>query len=639
MKRLSTGNEHVSIPDVSTATGGIESVGFMHKGFRACVEMHGSGVKPLLRPVVEVDGEELPTSHMHGELKSYWIPQFTIPTPEIAATATIFAPLDRRGFVCALELENLSSRQRQVRAGWRGCWQSTHVAASMSRPMSGTKYANMSTRRAATPVIEFRGNTPLFAMALLAEHPMPARIWDGECGEEICERAPESISAGAASAICYELMGDFALGPSEKRTLAVYVGIGLEEVSAVASAAEMQLQGWEQMLASLTAWLDKHVIEADDDVLKRLMNVNSFYNYFYAQAITLDSEELALSSARSRRSDLCATYRDRDAMRWSLPAVLQINWAQARKMLIYAFTTQLPNVGAHSRFIDGIAMEPGLSLDHLCAPVRALQMYLQITGDMSILFDRRVQTGVNTIKDILMVQRNPQTMLFETLLAPSGEVARYPYVCFSNVLAWRILLDLGSLYDRIRDMDRVDEATAISSKLRAAIQKNFVVKGPLGDMFARSVDLQGNFELGDDIHGSLKLLSHLEFCTADDGLYKNTVAWINSEHNPDRNLADRVSIPDAINDLLSGHSPGALDFLRRAELDDGIACEWVEPTKGAAIAGRANAACAGYLAFGLRFALDAFLPDAAAVQKQRRPTGTLYQPPPEMDQESKKARV
>ena len=215
-------------------------------------------------------------------------------------------------------------------------------------------------------------------------------------------------------------------------------------------------------------------------------------------------------------------------------------------------------------------------------------------------------------------------------------------MCFSNVLAWRILLDLGSLYDRIRDMDRVDEAVAISNKLRAAIQKHFVVKGPLGDMFARSVDLSGNSELGDDPQGSLKLLAYLGFCSPDDGLYRNTVAWIDSEHNPYQGRAAAgagVSIPDVINDLLSGHSSEALDFLRRAELDDGIACEWVDPTKGNAIAGKANAACAGYLAFGLRLALGAFLPDAAEVEKQRQPTGTLYQPPPEMDQESKKARV
>lgn len=638
MKRLSTGNEYISIPDISTETAGVENVGFMHSGTRACIELRGSSDQPLLRPVVEIGGKELSTDHTQADLISHWIPRFVIPSPELTAMATVFAPMDRRGFVYALELENHTDSDLTIRAGWRGCWQSSYHATRLSRRMEGATFANISDQTPHSPVIEFSGNTPLFAMALQPSEAMPVRVWDSESRREISSRTENALRTPAGSDVYYELLGEHILKPSERKSLALYVGIGLEEASAVASARDIGLQGWERMLASLTTWLDKHTIETPDERLSRIMNVNSFYNYFYAQATTLDEEELVLTSARSLRSDCCGSYGDRDAMRWTLPAVLQINWAQARKMLIYAFTTQLANVGVNSRFIDGIALEPGLALDQLCAPLRALQMYLQITEDMSILFDRRVQTAVNTIKDILMVQRNPQTMLFETLLSPSGELAKYPYMCYPNVLAWRILLDLGSLYDRIRDLDRVDEATAISNKLRAAIQKHFVVQGPLGDMFAHSIDLQGNYELGDDPRGSLKLLTYLGFCSPDDGIYKNTVAWINSEHNAD-NARVQISIPDIASDLLSGDRENALELLRRAEMDDGIACEWIEGETGRAVSGKANAACAGYLAFALRFALNAFLPEAAAVQKTRRPTGTLYQPPPEMDQQSKKARV
>lgn len=653
MRRLSTGNEYISIPDISALTGGVQSVGFMHKGFRACVELRGGPDVPLLQPVVEIDGRELPSSHIHYDQVSYWVPRFIIPTPELTATSTVFAPLDRRGFVCVLELENQSSQTIEVRAGWRGCWQSSHIAAGLSRRVSGAKYANISYRSSASTliaeegndkkalVVEFRGNIPLYAMAFVADRNVTCRVCNSE-GHCLTERTEEGISATAGSPLSYELTERFAIAPSEKRCLAIYVGIGLEELSAAASAQEMRCQGWQRLLANLIGWLDKHALRCDDPLLERLMNINSFYNYFYAQATTLDTEELVLTSARSLESDLCGVYRDRDAMRWSLPAVLQINWAQARKMLIYAFTTQLANVGVYSRFIDGIALEPGLALDQLCAPLRALQMYLETTGDMSILFDRRVQAGVNTIKDIMMVQRNPHTVLFETLLTPSGEVAKYPYMCFPNVLAWRILLDLAALYDRIKDLDRVDEAEALSNRLRAEIQEHFVVPGPMGDMFARSVDLEGNFELGDDPEGSLTLLSYFGFCSSDDGIYRNTVAWINSEHNVLRESAreaHRLSIPDLINDLLCSHNPEALDFLRRAELDDGIACNWVETSKGAAVAGYANAACAGFLACGLRRALSAVPPEAASAQKQRKPSGTLYHPPPEMDQGSKKARV
>ncbi len=190
MRRFSTGNEYISIPDISASTGGIESAGFVHNGFRACVELRGAPDAPLLRPVVEIDGRELPNSHMHSDLLAYWIPRFTVPTPELAATSTIFAPLDRRGFICALELENLSSAEIKVRAGWRGCWQSSHIAAGLSRRISGAKYANISSRAPGAPVVEFRGNIPLFAMAL------PAPAGRQGSGMQQRRRVPDRAHAG-----------------------------------------------------------------------------------------------------------------------------------------------------------------------------------------------------------------------------------------------------------------------------------------------------------------------------------------------------------------------------------------------------------------------------------------------------------
>ncbi len=633
MKRLSTGNEYISIPDISTETGGIRSVGFTHLGFRACVEMNGSDSSPLLAPFLEVDGQKPSSESIQNRLISYWIPEFTVEAFGVKATATIFAPADRRGFIYSMTLENASTSAKRIRGGWRGCWESTCIASGKCRPMTGTKHASIDPQRSVAPVIEFRGNTPLFAIAFIPEEDMTARLWNGECDD----KSLECLNVAGNSPIFYDFLREFELAAGDQQTMNIYVGIGLEETSAAASAAEMRIQGCQRLLSGLSGWLDGRVIDCEDGNLKHLLNLNSFYNYFYSQATTLDTEQLVLTSARSSESECCGVYRDRHAMRWSLPAVLHINWAQARKMLIYAFTRQLTNVGMYGRFIDGILLEPGLALDQLCAPLRALQMYLQITDDMSILFDRRVQTGINTIKDLLMVQRNPKTMLFETLWTPSGKVSKYPYNCIANVLAWRILIDLGLLYDRIRDLDRVDEAIVISNKLRSAIQKHFVVSGPLGDMFARSVDLHGNFELGDDSEGSLKLLTYFGFCAPNDGVYNNTMAWLDSEHNPNR--ADDLSMLDVVNDLLTGRSKEMLSFLRNAKLDDGIACERIDSEGDPAITRRANAAYAGYLAFGLRHALDAALPKAATVQMQRKPTGTLYQPPPEMNQQSKKARI
>ena len=79
------------------------------------------------------------------------------------------------------------------------------------------------------------------------------------------------------------------------------------------------------------------------------------------------------------------------------------------------------------------------------------------------------------------------------------------------MLVWRILLDIRALYERIRDIDRAEEAASLANRVREAILDNFIVTGPFGRMFAQQIDLNGDFELGDDPSGSLKVLTFLGF--------------------------------------------------------------------------------------------------------------------------------
>jgi hypothetical protein len=563
----------------------------------------------------------------------------------------VFAPLDRRGFVCVIEIGNTSSREIKIKAGWKGCYESTYYAANLSKLMAGVKHASISSWRPGVPVIESRGHTPLFAIALMSQEIVPTQLSDSEGQTRAGEWSGGGLIASPGRPLYFELADEYVLQPGESKTVPIYVGIGLEEVSAIASAEELRLQGWERTLASLKSWLDSRAIQCDDDYFRRMVNVNSFYNYFYSQGVALDTEELVVTKARSARNESCASYGDRDALVWSMPAVLQVDWSQARRILIHSFTTQMPNVGIRSRYISGIVLEPGLQLDQLCAPISALHFYEQLTGDMSLLFDRRVQAGINAIQQILAAQRHPDVELFETLLLPSGEPSRYPYVCYSNVMVWRALRDAAVLYDRIRDLDRAFEAGALADKVKAAILEHFVVPGPFGKMLARGVDLSGGHELGDDPAGSLQMLSYHGFCSQGDPVYANTVMWIHSEHNPFSNCGVEFAEPSkcggsgpsvlsAVNDLLTGRKDEALDFLRRTRLDDGIACESVDSTTGRVIGGKAYASVAGYLAFALRTALDMTAPAIAAVAQQRRPGEVLYQPPPpEASHAPKKARL
>ncbi len=644
--RLSTGNELLSLPEISTATAGVLSAGFIYSSFRACIELHGSAEHPFLRPTVEVEGRELFEGGINSELLSYWVPRFEVTRSGIRASSTVFAPLDRRGFVCVLEFENVSENDLEVKAGWRTCWESTFHAAKLPKLMAGAKHARISKWRQGVPVVEYRGHTPLFAVAMVTGELVPVDLRSA-----ITPEAPawsdEEVRAPAGRPLFCDAVGCWTLKPGEKRVFPLYMGIGMEEVSAIASAQELKLHGWERMLAGLTSWLDARTIDCEDDDIKRIINMNSFYNYFYCQAIALDTEELVVMSARSARSDRCASYNDRDALMWSLPAVLQVNWSQARALLLHGLTAQLPNLGIRSRCISGIVLEPGLQLDQLCAPLQALHAYVQLTGDMSVLFDRRVQNGINSLQQTLAAQRHQDVELFETLLLPSGEPSTLPYVCYSNVIVWRALRDACWMYDLIRDLDRSLEARSLADKIRSAVMANLVVEGPFGRQFARAVDLEGNFELGDDPGGSLQMLPYLGFCSHEDRVYRNTIKWINSEHNPrfeewawNRSEHGNRSVLAAINDLLAGRKEAALDFIKSSNMDSGIACETVDGRTGEAIDGKGYASAAGYLAHGLRIALNLELPEKAAVTQQRRPGEVLYQPPPpEASPRPKKARL
>ena len=633
--RFSTANELVAIPDVMRSTGGILDISFLYMLYRSVMELHGTEEDPFLKPVVSIGQRAVDISAASQEQDRHWIVSFSLAERGIEVRSRIFAPLAHRGFVWVLEVSSHSDDPLDVEIGWKGLWRDTYHVVNVSKPMRGERFGAISSSYGGMPLVEFRGAAPLFAVAFRASEPMQMAVSsDSEPGRLITTSGQPEVVGREGEGVRYSLSLPLTLGPRQQKTLALYVGVGLEEVSAVTSAVDLERHGWEELYSDLAAWLEAHKLSVADEHLDRLLNLNSFYNYFFSQGVTLDTEDLVLVTSRSSKHNVSAAYWDRHAMLWSLPAVLQIDPGRARRMIEYAFTTQLSNVGIHSRFIDGVVLEPGFELDELCAPLRALSMYVRATRDVSILFDRRVQSGVNRIRQLLGSKKHPSVALFETMLLPSDGEARYPYVTYDNVLAWRVLHGLAWMYELIHDLDRSDDNKQLAGRVHRAIMEHCVVEGPFGPMFAWAVDLQGNYQLYDEPPGSLQLLAWLEFCPPDLPAYQNTVRWIHSTENPysfhdtpfsapGRERENHPSLFSVANDLLAGRCDQAIDFLRRAELDDGIACETVDEITGEARSGRAYGACAGYLAFALSTALG-----AKASGPAPEPTGRLYEPPP-----------
>jgi hypothetical protein len=639
--RLFTANRFVAIPDILKSNGGILDISFVYKLHRSVIELFGTENEPFLEPIVTIEGEQVDASQAEWRWEQYWIPSYSLTEKKIAVNSRIFPALAHRGFIWTLDLSSNSDTSTNIDVGWRGQWVDTHHVISVSKPMKGERIGSINSSDGGTPFVEFRGVTPLFAVAFCPSEEMITSISVND--RVITTPGQDEIGAKDNEPIRYKLTLPITLGPHEQKTIALYVGLGLEEISAVASAVDLKRHSWQELYADMLQWLESHKQSVGDEQLDKVLNLNSFYNFYFSEGFTLDTEELVLITARSSKYHISAAYRDRDAMLWSLPAVLQIEPIQARRMLEYALTVQLRNVGVHSRFIDGVVLEPGFELDELCAPIRALALYVRSTRDMSILFDRRVQVGINRIRKILASKKHPAVALLETMLLPSNDVARCPYVTYDNVLVWRSLRDLEWMYELIHDLDRSEEHKQLARQVHKAIMDNCIVDGPYGSMFAWAVDLQGNCQIYDDPAGSLQLLSWLEFCSPDLPEYQNTVKWIYSSENPHSfhsapfaapgsECGKHPSILSVANSLLAGRTEQSIDFLRRVRMDDGIACETVDENTGIVASGPTFAACAGYLAFALSTALG-----GKVLGPEPEPSERLYEPPPAELHESMEA--
>lgn len=603
--RLSTGNEQVAIPNISTARCGIETISFLHRGLRATVELSGNDSIPFLQPEVTVNGSSANWSKAAWSHEDHWLPSFQLAEDGYDVSGWVFAPIQSRGFVYLMEIECGPSAPISLRAGWQGCWEKTCHATYTAKPMRGVRLASIN-QSLGMPYVEFHSHAPHFAVAFCPSELMEVEMFT-DSSDGVKAGMTEDIVAHVGTAAGYSLTRGLEMQPGEKVRIALYVGIGLEEISSVASAAELKRRGYEDLLAATRSWLRERSLDVEDADLRDVLNLNMFYNYFFAQGMTLDAEEDVSVTSRTSQYHLATAYSDRDAMIWSLPAVLYIDHAQARKMLEYAFTVQIKNVGIHSRFIDGIVLEPGFELDGLCAPINALWRYVRATNDASIIFDRRIQAGINHIQGALASKRHREVSLFETSLLPSDDVAILPYVTYDNVLVWKMLRDLGQMYEHVGDLDRKDDVTERAAHVREAIMRHSIVEGPFGPMFAWSVDLNGNHRLYDNPQGSLQLLPYLEFCNPSLEQYVNTMNWIRSEHNP-ANVSisggtPRRSMFAVANDLLAGDAEEALDILRHAPLDEGVCCEVIDRETGEAVSGQGYAACAGYVAFALATAM------------------------------------
>ena len=581
-----TGNEYLSLPTIRENDGAVEGVTFLYMQVKGLLEIRGKD--GLIRPYVELDGQRLPL-HPAWSREHCWIPRFVSEEQKLRFTCTYLTPVGERALVLRLTVQNQSAEPRTVRFGTDGQWDQTLHEVNETTELTEGREAYESGWNHMF-IFSQKPGLPLFAFAPCVADPQQFA--------EIDQQARWSRSDFA-----YDVYRETVLQPGETAVLDIPWGVGYEGVAASTSAKELLRQGFDAVYDRTVRWLSAREKPLADPKLHELLNTNLFFAFFYASGRTVDTEELCLMTSRSPRYYVSAAYWDRDSLLWAFPAILTVDAAYAREILTYVFTRQARNFGVHSRFIDGTMLEPGFELDELCAPVIALNRYVEKTGDTAFAARHFVRDGLEEILRRMAAKKHPSVPMYETFLQPTDDMHNHIYLTYDNALVCYALRALAKLLNR---PDLAEEA----ERTRRAVYEHCVKEQNGRPFFAWSVDLNGHFDIYDEPPGSLLLLPFYGFCEESDPIWQNTAAMIRNESYPLSFAGHPIAeigckhahhpwVLSICNSLLSGHADSALLHLSRTPLDNGVACESVNEDTGLCETGEAFATCAGFLSYAL----------------------------------------
>ncbi len=596
---LPTGNEWIALPEIRASDGAIVSFNVLSMRDRGLLEVRGESGTPALQPYFMVDGKPLQFRNPTWELIEYWIPVAHLAMDGLDATITYCAPPGSRGAFIHMTLTNRRAEAAPITLGMKASWGALDRVTYLPVALRGERSVTPAPWVDSAEVFPFVTNDTQFAWSLIHE---------GSVG--YTSVPPQSLSPAL------DAQRAVALAPGETAEANFVLGAGIEEFSAAHSAKALRelidRNGASFMIDQAAAWCKRRTRTTGQPDLDVLMNRNFLFTALYAWGKTIDTEQVVGVTSRSPRYYVSAAYWDRDAMLWSFPGLLDVDPLLARDALEYALTIQLRNTGVHSRFIDGVVLEDGLELDEVVAPIIAAAEYIKRTNDDAFLASHRAAIG--TLRDRLFDSFDPASGLYITLQDSQDEYQKRPFLTYDNVLSWRALLDLATLFDRLKDTPSARDLTQRAAALRAAIMKSSIsdqAPGAMGPIFVCATD--GKNPLFADVPpGSLMKLPALGFISENDPVFVRTYEWLHSKNYKYSYSDQPYGLPGSYRlpfttswvmadqlSLMRGREQ-ALKVLRTSAWDGGIVSEGVDPTSAVMdSAGRAFATAAGYVAHAI----------------------------------------
>ena len=629
-----TGNEWVSLPDISRTDASIATLNLIHMGSKGLVEWVGPEKPPgcggpervpFLAPYI-ADNEGVtaaPGPFIAWERMGDWIPcartrVLTTSGDECTLTLVICAPVGERGFVIRLELADLRpsahGRAAHFRVGLAGRWGATANTIFTRRAMHVVNHAFYSGWTKSL-VLEARGASSVAALAVACSRPMEWTLSGsgGAPAEEVQE------PADGPGEIDFSVWTRASIEPGQTWAADFWFGANVDPDGAATTGVHLRRVGYQAALAHTLGWLKSrsHSSRVPSQMAEKAPGAMSRADYnlhfcrFFAHGRAIDTEELVMLTSRSPRYYVSAAFWPRDTFLWAFPAMLASDPAFARDVLVTGFSRHTANMGIHAHYIDGVLLYPGFELDQHASYQIALGDYVQRTADVSILREPAVRAGLAKFEETLAGLRHSEAALYRTFLDPSDDPVRYPYLAYDNALLWRAFASLAEIARKDGDSVAASRYADTAQRIHRDVCGRLVAEGPFGPMFVWSADLEGGFELYDDPPGSLLLLPYYGFIHRNDIRYINTVKYISSKHNPYRVAhgdypgvgcahAARPWPMHACNMVMAGITDDeSLDLIAKAPLDGELACESVYEMGGKAATGGAFATFAGYLSVAL----------------------------------------
>ena len=566
-----TANEYIAIPEIED-DGTILSFNCLYMAYRGMIEYRGN-------PVIEI---KVKIGERNMEFKyersiSYWLHVFSGSLDGIEGRMTIVSPIEKKGFFYKLELENKGMEDISVCVSAKTEVTEVLHTVNESKVYDGKCYSYISNWDA-TPVFDIRSGFPVLALSCASD-------------QDIDWKTTERVFIGKK---------EFDLKKGENKAIHFFWGLGYEDISAVTATRDLLREGGERLIERTKKYLDGVVRKAPDKNLTDTFNTNLIFSLFYSTGMTIDTEEFVSVTSRSPRYYVSAAYWDRDSLLWSLPAIAIADGKKARNLITYAFTTQMKNVGIHSRYIDGTVLEPGFELDELCAPVIALDKYISLTGDSSILKKSFIMEGLERISGMIK-EKKGGCGLYETFLQPTDDFANKKYLTYDNIILERALSILGKYLDK----EIEEELKRLEEKVESLCIKT--IDGRREYVWA--VDEEGEYDIYDEPPGSLMLIP-IYATSFDKEAYENTVSRI---LDPSYRLSfaktpfgaigcDHAPHPWVLslaNKILVFHQSEDIRKITEAPMDHRIVSESIDEYTGVSVTGNAFATAAGFVSYVL----------------------------------------